>query len=192
MNKELVFLLEEKSARTMLEAIIEKMVKANSSIKFTYLVFEGKRDLDKKLNGKLKGYCNLNAAFIILRDKDSSNCTTLKKDMLDRIPDNKKKKSLIRIACHELESFYFGDLAAVSKGLNMNLQSVMNKSKYRTPDTIVNPSAKLATITKEKYKKISSSRSIAPHLVLDGSNKSHSFNVLIVGIKKQIESLAQI
>ena len=190
MNKELVFLLEEKSAKELLKAITKKMVAANSSIKFTYLVFEGKQDLDKKLTRKLKGYCNPNAAFIILRDEDSSNCTTLKKDMLDKIPDNKKKNSLIRIACHELESFYFGDLAAVSKGLNMNLQSFMNKSKYRTPDAIGNPSAELATITKDKYKKISSSRNISPHLVLDGSNKSHSFNVLIAGIKKQIESLA--
>ena len=45
-------------------------------------------------------------------------------------------------------------------------------------------SAELSTLTHKQYQKISGSRAIAPHLSLEeGHNRSHSFNVLVGGIK---------
>ena len=41
---------------------------------------------------------------------------------------------LIRIACTELESWYFGDLTAVSMAYGKDFTSFSAKSKYRIPD----------------------------------------------------------
>jgi len=91
---------------------------------------------------------------------------------------------LVRIACHELESFYFGDLDAVEKGLGItNIVRYKNKAKYRDPDSIINPSYELEKLTNGSYQHVMGSRSIAPHLSLD-KNTSHSFNALISGIRK--------
>ena len=45
--------------------------------------------------------------------------------------------TLIRIACHELEAWYLGDLAAVEQGLELKkLGKLQNQRKYRNPDNI--------------------------------------------------------
>ncbi len=58
---------------------------------------------------------------------------------------------------------------------------------FKTPDKLANPSEELYKLTKKKYQKVAGSRVIAPHLEIDGTNKSHSFNILLPGIKKLIE-----
>lgn len=94
-----------------------------------------------------------------------------------------KPSSIVRIACHELESFYLGDLSAVDKGLKMNsLSKLQNKKKYREPDKLANPSQELMTLTKKRYQKISGSRAISRHLNLE-NNFSNSFNVLVNAIR---------
>ena len=50
------------------------------------------------------------------RDKDSGDCRSIKRKMAQKVQNSgKMDKTLIRIACHELESFYLGDLSAVEK-----------------------------------------------------------------------------
>lgn len=187
MNKELVFLLEEQSAKIMLQNIKTRL--SHDSIEFRYIVFSGKSDLDKNFANRVKGYCNNNARFIILRDKDGADCKRLKKEMTDKIASISNKNIKIRIACHELESFYLGDLRAVETGMGISKISAMqSKSEYREPDLLANAKQKLKTITHQKYQPVSGSRDIAPHLSLDGTNKSCSFNVLVKCINEQIVS----
>jgi monomeric isocitrate dehydrogenase len=94
----------------------------------------------------------------------------------------------VRIACHELESFFLGDLAAVEQGLGISgLSRQQNNRKYKVPDNLANAPEELKKLTKNKYQKISGSQSIAPFLRIDGSNRSTSFNNLVRGIKKLVE-----
>ena len=94
-----------------------------------------------------------------------------------------KKNILIRIACHELESFYLGELEAVANAYQMQLPN-QNSSKFRKPDNLANAAEELRKITQKRYQKIDGSRRIAHLLKTDGTNRSHSFNVLCDGIRR--------
>jgi hypothetical protein len=187
MIQNLVCLLEEPSAKEMLEGILPQFI--DKSITVKYIVFEGKQDLEKNIEKRLKFWQQPNSGFLVMRDKDSGDCIAIKNNLIDKINKTGQiKNSVIRIACHELESFYLGDLSAVEKGLKIKgLAKHQNKSKFREPDKLSNPSEELKKLTKNKYQKVAGSRAIAPHLKLDGSNKSYSFNMLLQGIKKLIE-----
>lgn len=183
----LVCLLEEPSAKAMLENILPRILPDEIIVK--YKVFEGKQDLEKHIENKLKFWLAPNSIFLVMRDQDSGNCKEIKENLIQKVKaSGKHNRTIIRIACRELESFYLGDLKAVEKGLeikNLGLKQV--DSKYRTPDKHHNAFEILEALTHKKYQKISGSRAIGFHLNLGGLNKSVSFNVLIDGIKKLIK-----
>ena len=185
MSKELVFFLEEASAKAMLETILRRISQemiALDNIAIRHIIFEGKQDLDKKIEKKLKGYLNPNAQFIILRDQDSSNCVELKENLLEKVKKaNKLSQTHIRIACKELESFYLGDLDAVKKAFP-KVKASQETEKYRDPDKLDNSAQELKRITNDKYQKIAGSRKIANYLDLGMENKknrSKSFCILL-------------
>lgn len=180
----LVCFTEERSAKEMLGVILPKILPNNCHLS-PIISFEGKSDLDKHIEKKLQGYNVPNTKFLIIRDKDSGDCKIIKQNLLAKIvASGKEKVSLIRIACHELESFYLGDLQAVKQGLNLNSIPNQTRKKYRNPDNLANAKQELIKNTDHIYQSISGSKSIAPYLNLDGSNKSVSFNFLLSGIKK--------
>ncbi|MBO4300594.1 MAG: DUF4276 family protein [Desulfovibrio sp.] len=180
----LVFLLEEESARELLQVIVQKLLPPEMTVR--YMNFEGKQDLEQEIVRKLRGWRTPDTAFIILRDQDAGNCKQIKQRLLDLVHESGKKENcLVRIACHELENFYLGDLAAVAEGLNVpDLGKLQRKTPYRSPDDIANASEQLKKITNKKYRKIAGSRAIARFMKLDGSNLSNSFRVLCSGIQK--------
>ena len=179
--KELVFLLEEESARAMLEGLLPRILPAGVHPRF--IPFEGKQDLEKQLVKKLRGYLNPHACFIILRDQDSHHdCIALKERLLDLCRKAGRQNVLIRIACREMESFYLADLAAVESGLGLSrLQGLQNTRKFRAPDYLGSPSHELTVLTKGKYQKVGGSRAIAPYLDIDNA-RSASFRALVTGI----------
>jgi hypothetical protein len=100
--------------------------------------------------------------------------------------------ALVRVACHELESFYLGDLAAVEEGLALDgLAKQQKKRKFRNPDMLANAAEELTKLTRQHYQKVDGSRRIGPCLRLDGCNKSHSFNILATGVKRIGEEMMQ-
>lgn len=178
----LVFLLEEASVKAMLEGLLPKIIPESIDPKF--IVFEGKQDLEKQIERKLRGWLKPNSAFIVLRDQDSGDCIEIKDALVGKCNAAQKPNTIVRIACRELESWYFGDLAAVEKGLGLsNLSRFQRNQKYRNPDEIVRPSDELEKITKGKYQKVSGSRAIGPNLSIDGNN-SKSFCAFLQGIEK--------
>jgi len=178
----LVFFLEELSARVMLEGLLPRVLPAGTD--FYCFHFEGKQDLEKQLERKLRGWMKSDSAFIVLRDQDSANCEEVKKELQDKAISAGRPETVIRIACKELESWYFGDLKAVGEALSLNNLSKHRRSaKYRIPDKIVNPSRELETITKGAYQKVSGSRAIGKVLNSE-NNSSRSFQVFIEGIEK--------
>lgn len=183
--KYLVCLLEEPSAREMLKEILPRILPDEIDVK--YIVFEGKQDLEKQLERRLKNWQQPDSIFLIMRDQDSGDCVAIKQNLLKKVTaSGKKDTTVIRVACHELESFYLGDLAAVEAGLGISgLKAKQNKKKYRVPDALSNAAEELFKLSGKRYQKIAGSRAIAPYLKTDGSNLSHSFNVLLDGIKKR-------
>jgi len=184
--KTLVCFLEEPSAREMLKGVLPRLLPED--VECIYVVFEGKQDLEKQLVRKLRSWLRPNSFFLVMRDQDAADCTIVKNKLVNLCAEADKSDALVRIACHELESFYFGDLDAVEKGLGLaNLAGHKRKAKYRVPDSIINPCDELVKLTGGVYQNILGSRSIAPYLSLD-NNTSHSFSVLLSGLERLLGS----
>ncbi|MDI6451446.1 DUF4276 family protein [Anaerobaca lacustris] len=181
---ELVFLLEEPSAQAMLEGLLPRLLPQGLPVR--YIVFEGKSDLEAQLVRRLRYYRVPNARFVILRDKDVADCRQIKGGLVEKCQQARRHNALVRIACHELESWYLADLAAVERALEINgLAGKQDKSKYRTPDALVNPAQELSKLTGQRYQKVGGSRAIGPHLDL-GNTRSRSFSVFVAGIRRLV------
>jgi len=182
----MIFFLEEPSAKAMLEGLLPRFLPSHWDVR--YIVFEGKQDLEKQLPKKLKSWNKPDCYFVVLRDKDSGDCVLIRKNLVKQCSQAKKTETLIRIAIHELESWYLGDLSAVETGLEVtNLSKLQKKEKFRNPDRLANPAQELKRITANKYQKISGSRAIGLHLSLK-QNCSYSFHKFISGIQKILSS----
>ena len=178
----LVFFLEEPSAKMMLTGLLPKLF--DPGMIPHYVVFEGKSDLEKQIVRRMRGWLKPNTKFIILRDQDSGDCVRIKNGLLQKCQKAGKRDVIVRIACRELESWYLGDLAAVEAGLELkNLAKHQNKTKYRVPDNQSSPSTELQKLTRCKYQKVAGSRAIGPHLSLT-NNRSHSFCVFVSALQQ--------
>lgn len=183
---ELVFLLEEASAKALLQELMPRLVSPEMPIR--YIVFEGKQDLDRQIERRLQHYRAPDARFVILRDKDMSDCRNLKEELLAKCENAGRTNALVRIACHELESWYLADLAAVEQGLGIQgLARKQSQRKFRDPDALANAAQELSKLTAGRYQKVSGSRAIGPHLDLT-QTRSKSFSVFINGLKRIIAS----
>ena len=178
---EIVFFLEEPSAQALLEGLLPRLLPQGQSIR--YLVFEGKQDLEKQLARKLRGYRVPEAKFVILRDKDSGDCRKTKDELVAQCTLAGHPDALVRIACHELESWYLADLSAVEKALNLNGLARRQGSRLcAKPDSYPSPYQTLKKLA-PSYQKVSGSREIGLHLDT-GNTRSKSFSVFIAGLRK--------
>ncbi len=183
--RELVILVEELSAKRLLESVLPRLG-LDLSIRCNVIPFRGKQDMGKQLTGKLRGYGNQQARFLVLRDQDSvPDCRILKAELLTKCRDaGKEAVTLVRIACHELETIYLADLAAVEKALGQKgLAKQQEVEKFRHPDRKPSPSNELMLLTKGAYQKVSGSRVIGQHLDLTNT-RSPTFRNLLAGIRR--------
>jgi len=180
---ELVFLLEEESAKAMLESLLPRLLDAR--IVFRAIAFEGKQDLELQIEKKLRNYANPDARFIVLRDQDLGDCATVKAALIDKCHGSGRAAATrVRIACKELESFYLADLRAVEAALSVGgLGAEQDRAKYRNPDRLDRPSRELKRLTKGTYQKVGGSRAIGQHLDPENS-RSASFKHLIAAIRR--------
>ncbi|RTQ52116.1 DUF4276 family protein [Hymenobacter gummosus] len=180
MRRELVFLLEEPSARALLETLLPRLLDA--SIQVRLIPFEGKQDLEKRLVGKLRHYINAEARFIVMRDQDSApDCRVIKARLVDKC---RESVSIVRIACRALETFYLADLAAVEKVLRLRgLQKQQAGAKFRAPDYLEAPDQELGKLTAQAYQKVRDSRLLGKYLALD-NERSMSFKHLVAAIRR--------
>lgn len=184
--KQLVLFLEEASAKAAFEGLLPRVLPQDVAVR--YVVFEGKSDLEKQLGKRLRGWIHPNTAFMVLRDQDAADCHAVKRKLVDICKEAGKPCAVVRVACRELESWYFGELSAVETALGIpKLSDLSRKAKYRTPDAIQSPSAELAKITKGIYQKVSGSREIGKCLSSDTTNNtSVSFGHFITGLSKAL------
>ncbi|MDO9423786.1 MAG: DUF4276 family protein [Methylobacter sp.] len=177
--KQLVFLLEEESMKALLDILLPQILPPD--VIFLCIPHEGKQDLEKSIPIKLRAWQTPGTSFVVVRDKDHADCLDLKKRLVKLCEQAGRSDSLVRIACHELESWFLGDLAAVEKAFNIKKLTAQQQSrKYRDPDKLANASEELEKLVKG-YRKVSGAKKIAAFMAID-QNYSHSFNCFISGV----------
>ncbi len=177
----LVFLLEELSAKEMLEGLLPKVLP--DDVVPYFIVFEGKSDLEKRIPIKIRGWKLPDSRFVVLRDKDSGDCLSIKRHLQELSVSAGRLDTLVRIACHEVESWYLGDLKAVENALDLRLPGAQSAAKYRDPDRLANAAQELERITNGKYQKVAGSRAIGPLLDIT-RNRSTSFHHFISRVER--------
>ncbi|MCM1100263.1 MAG: DUF4276 family protein [Clostridium sp.] len=178
----LIFLLEEQSMKYFLDGLLPRILPAG--IRFITVPHEGKSDLQKSLTAKLQGWNEPNVKFVVVQDQDSNDCKKLKEKLLE-LCRGSNKEVLVRIACHELESWYFGDMDSLGMAYDRDLSVAKRKSKYRIPDAIVNPKTELRRLLPE-HQQIAGAKKIAPIINID-NNTSVSFQMFINGVRRLAE-----
>jgi len=176
----LVFLLEEPSMEEVLTVVLPKILPPTTA--FQLIPHTGKSDLEKSIPRKLAAWNEPDVRFVVIRDKDSGDCVIIKKNLAQICATAGRGDTLVRIVCHELESWLLGDLAAVEAAYNVKgLSAKQGKRKFRQPDLLANASDEIKNLI-PNYQKIAGARTISPHLNID-KNHSHSFNVFINGVR---------
>lgn len=178
--RNLVFLLEEPSAKDLLEGLLPRVLP--HGIVVHYLVFEGKQDLENQLVRKLRGWRLPNSAFVILRDQDAADCRVVKERLTTLAAESARQPTLVRVACRELESWVIGDWGAVAQAFGrQQLAAQSTKAAFRNPDSLVRPVESLRRFIPE-YQKRDGARRIG--VLLDPTrNNSLSFRTFCKGVR---------
>lgn len=175
----LVFMLEEPSMKYFLDGFMKNFLPDHFTV--TYLVHEGKQDLEKSIPRKLRAWNIPNSHFIIIRDKDGESPLVLKARLRALCAD--RPESLIRIAVHHLESWILGDMNALATAFKKPaLAALSSNRKFRNPDILANASQEISKLI-PGYQKVNGARSVAPHLNVD-VNLSPSFNLFVSDLRR--------
>lgn len=173
----IVILCEERSMRDTLAIVLSRHYpELLEGIHWQVIAFQGKADLEKNFTRKMRSWNYGEPHFVILRDKDGSDCKALKA-RLQNHARTVGKPFHIRIVCEELESWFLGDLAAIEAAFPFTRATRLSATaKYRNPDLLTNASDELARLTGVRGK-VSKAIAIAPCLELN-RNKSPSFQLM--------------
>ncbi len=167
----IVFLLEERSMKVLLDGLLPRLF---PNLQFSCVPHEGKQDLEKSIPRKLRAWREPGIRFVIVQDNDNDNCEFLKKHLQSLCSRGGRSNSLIRLACQELEAWYFGEPEALAKAYNrLDMAKLGVKARYRDPDVIQKPSNELNRLIPE-FQKVSGAR-LMGELLLGVNNRSKSF-----------------
>jgi len=176
----LVFLVEERSMKELLEVLLPQIL-PDGMDKPLIIAHNGKSDLARSIPIKLRAWQAPDDKFIIVHDQDSNDCKALKGKLL-ALCGSRRSECLVRIACRELEAWYFGDLMAVSCAYGKDFTKLATKKKYRIPDKIANVKHELRKMIPE-HQQISGAKRIAQHMDIE-KNTSESFNLFVNGVRR--------
>ena len=175
-----VFLLEEYSMKVLLDGLLPRIF---PDLRFLCVPHEGKQDLEKSIPRKLRAWREPGVVFVVLRDKDLSDCYDVKRRLVTLCREGNREDTLVRIACHELEAWYLGEPAAIAAAFgDERLLNIGGKARYRDPDAVVRPSAEVEALIPE-FQKVSGARRMATHLTRE-RNCSRSFQVFLGGMDR--------
>ncbi len=172
-----VFLLEEYSMKVLLDGLLPRLF---PGLPFLCVPHEGKQDLEKSIPRKLRAWREPGVRFVVVRDNDGADCRAVKQNLVQLTLAGGRADTLVRIACQELESWYFGAPHALANAFERpNLRRLADKARFRDSDAIDQPARALAEQV-EEFQKVSGARRMAQALTRE--NRSRSFQVLISGI----------
>lgn len=190
--RRLEFLVEELSMEAFLQGLLPRLLPAGCS--FEIRVFQGKHDLMRRLDSRLRGYRSRpfdEFRLIVMIDRDQDDCRTLKARLEDAAAGaglRTRSQSggecwqvVNRIVVEELEAWYFGDWEAVRSAFPRVSSTVPNQRRYRRPDAIRGGTGEAFERVLQRYgyfrtglRKIEAARSIAPQIDPE-RNSSPSF-----------------
>jgi hypothetical protein len=105
----------------------------------------------------------------------------VKAHLLGLCREGNRDDVLVRIACQELETWYFGEPDALAEVFGRDsLRSLSAKARFRNPDAIDQPGRALTELV-EEFQKVYGARRMAERL--SRNNSSRSYQVLIEGIE---------
>lgn len=178
-----VFLLEEPSARDLLEGLLPKLVPAGWQVK--YIVFEGKQDLEKQMVRKIRGWLAPRSFFVVLRDQDAAACEAVKSTLVEKCREAGRPDAVVRVACRELEAWVLGDLDALAEAFDTTKpKTEPNRRRYRDPDRFVKPVTELRKFV-PTYQKRDGARRMGPLLDPERSS-SKSFRAFCDGVRRLV------
>jgi len=176
----LVLLLEEYSMKVLLDGLLPRLF---PQLLFLCVPHEGKQDLEKSIPRKLRAWKEPGVQFVVVRDNDGADCRKLKAKLVKLCKDGCRADALVRIACQELEAWYFGDPDSLAEAFEEpSLRAIGSKAPYRDPDMIQQPATALVELA-PAFQKVSGARAMAPRLSAE-RNSSQSFRVFVEGIGK--------
>lgn len=118
--------------------------------------------------------------FCVVRDNDGADCKAVRRHLIELCRQGNRPDSVVRIACQELEAWYFGEPEVIARAYGRDdLLGIGSQERYRDPDSIVAPSFALAELLPE-FQKVSGARLMGREL--GRTNRSRSFRVLVAGI----------
>lgn len=152
-----VFLLEERSMRALLEELLPRLWSADE-VSFVYVTHDGKQDLEKSIPRKLRAWREPGVCFVIVRDQDNGDCSLLKRKLAMLCIQGGRPDAVVRIACRELEAWYFGDPDAMANAFEDEaLRDIHATERFRKPDEIVQPSKVLQELV-PSFQKVAGAR----------------------------------
>ncbi len=120
--------------------------------------------------------------FVIVRDNDGGDCKALKAALVALCAPT-GRGALVRIACQELEAWYFGQPRAMAEALGEGtLRDLGAKAAFRNPDAIDQPARRLTRLY-PAFQKMDAARKMASHLSYL-ENRSPSFRALVEGVAR--------
>lgn len=178
---EIIFLLEEPSAKDLLEGLVPRLIPPGWSARF--IPFQGKQDLERRMSRFLRAWQDPRARFVVLRDQDSGDCREVKRGLTARCVEAGRADALVRVACRELESWIVGDLDAFAAEFKVAAAAkAKGKAKYREPDLLGNPVNELRAFV-PTYQKRDGARRMGPRLDPE-KNASMSFRCFCSGLAR--------
>lgn len=143
----LELLVEEPSMEAFLRALMPRLLPADRT--FDIHPFQGKSDLLRKLENRLRGYAQWlppDWRIVVVVDRDDEDCLRLKRSLESMVANaglrtrsraGKLTGQVVnRIAIEELEAWYFGDWHAVRSVYPRVSPGIPAQRAYREPDAI--------------------------------------------------------
>lgn len=192
-------LVEDHSTEEALKNLIPRIL--GEQISFKIHVFNGKRNLLKKLPDRLGGFAGwlpADSRIVVLVDQDQEDCKKLKERLEETAirahlgtrthPRKNRVQVLNRIAVEELEAWFFGDIEAVAQAYPGVSNKLQQRARYRDPDAVkggtwesLEKILQSAGHHKGGLQKIKAARDISIHMI-PSRNRSGSFQVFFEGL----------
>jgi hypothetical protein len=185
----IVFLLEEPSMEHLLRGLLPRVMPGGyENLNWVLVPHSGKSDLEASIPRKIRAWREPGVRFFIIRDQDAGECVKTKRQLWELARDAGRPDTMVRIACRELEGWYFGDLAALAEVYETpSLAKLGGRSSFRVPDAVVNPSGQLENYIPD-FGKIDAARRMGLRLSLEllgpGANSSVSYRHVLASVRK--------
>lgn len=181
-------LTEEPSMEFFLRVLLPKILPEDYKLDVNCFIHahEGKSHLQKSIPRKVRAYPHFGfpVKLLIVHDQDSNDCIALKEKLKELSLAIVPIPTVIRIACKELENWYFGDLSALEAVYpETRAKKLIGKAKFRNPDNVFG-AYEIDHLTKN-FSKTQAAREIPKYMNVE-SNTSPSFQHFVSGLNKLI------